>query len=1833
VPAFPRLTFLNPVGLTFAPGTSRLYVWEREGRVWSFENNPSASQKRLVLDLSKQCQGWDDSGLLGLVFHPDFQKNRYMYVWYTYVSPGKVQGDPNNRLPVFLPNRDRLSRFTLDESGVAIAGSELVMIEQNAGSIWHNGGGMFFHPVDGFLYITNGDDAATANSQVLTQNLFSCILRIDVDKRGGTISHPPRREPVSGRTRSLPGGPHYYIPDDNPFVGVPNALEEIWALGLRSPHRMTVDPVTGRIFVGDVGDGAREEITMIEPTDPVGLNLQWPYKEGFVAKSAPPVPLIGTEKPPVLDYGHGGDGFAVIGGFVYRGAVHAGAWPQGLTGEYLFGDNDSRKIWRLNLSTHPATKEELFTLPNGPGPSSGKNYTGLSSFGLDEKGELYMCQLSSTGGQIYKLARTGALQGPPLPPLLSGTGAFQAPVREMTPARGMVPYTVNSPLWSDGADKSRWIAVPNDGPPYQASEQAGFAPTGEWTFPSGTVLVKHFELSIDENDPTVKRRLETRLLVRDPAPQAASNSLYGVTYKWRADNTDAELLDGSVTEHLSIKTTAPIAAFMATDIGGPAPAGSATAMEGGYRITAGGKDIWAEADQLHFAYQPRIGDFDVIARVHSVTQPDLYTKVGLMARETLDANSRHAFAMLFPTNAIRHRNTGAYEFQYRDTTGGASTAVYPEPSIPGSGSRTWVRLRRQGGLFTGYASLDGVSWTPYGTVTLPKAPATMFLGMAVTSHASGRPAAAEFRDLANVRAQEWYYPSRSDCLFCHNAEAKFVLGVNTRQLNGEPTPPIDSTGNQLLTWNQLGLLNPGINEAGLAKFDRLVPVTDGSAPLEHRVRSYIDANCAHCHRPGGVHSALFDGRHATPLASQNLVGGRVFHDLGIDGAKVVKARDVQRSILFKRGSTRDPSLQMPPLATNVVDTQAMAVLRGWINSLPGLPVLDPPVISPSGDGLFNQSVEVTLLHDEPGTALHYTLDRTMPTSSSARYTAPFTLEADSTVTARAFKPSFGQSVSASAAFTVVPLRAPENPPGTVNGLVYQSFEGDWGTLPDFETLMPIKTGVTNTFDVGLRSRGDSFALRFTGYLEVPTDGLYTFYTSSDDGSRLSLGTELVVDNDGLHPVLEKSGTIGLKAGKHAITVTMFDAGAQEALTVSYSGPGLDKRPIPGSVLFRPASVAAPVITPQGGGFAGSQQVSLRSTTEGASIFYTTDGSLPTIGSTFYTGAFTLASSANVRALAVKSGLMPSPVTSAVLTRTDAPPGISAVIASGLNTSVTVVFDKPLDGNSAGNKDHYAISGLEISSAVSSGDTVTLTTQRMADNAQYTLTVNGVRDPAGKVIAPNSTMTFRYFPAGSISREYWTDIGGSAISSLTSSPGYPHGPAGGDQPVWFEAPHNWANNYGTRMRGYLIPGQNARYTFALATDDAGELWLSTDEKPANKAQIVRIAGWTGRRRWTTTSGGTPLQYTTPTSLISGQRYYLEAVQKEGDGEDNLAVLAVPMGTPIHDDDAPIGGPQLAPYIEPVRILSHPASQTVPAGQQVTFAFVAAGSAPRTYQWLKNGAALRGATGPRLMLNNVTRRDAASYSVVIGNLSNNVTSESAALTVTQPVEVSFSAAASSGSESLGTARWVVSLSVSPSVTASVDYAVTGGGAAHGGLDYQTLTSGTLYFTPGGPTAQELTLSIVPDLLDEADESIQVRLSNPVNARLGAHRSHSYTIRDDDAGPTLAFTLASSSSVEGAALAAVQVELSAHSGRTVVVPFTVTGTAMGNGIDHSLGQGKLTFSPGEKSKTLYIPLADDAAPESAETIILSLGTPLNSTLGATDVHTLTILDDEPASARSSD
>lgn len=404
--------------------------------------------------------------------------------------------------------------------------SEFVLIDQHDRDLLHNGGGMFFGP-DGFLYLSLGDEGKWSdhygNAQRVDGSLFSGVIRIDVDC-GPVRSHPIPRQPLNGKTQG------YFIPNDNPWVGRPDTLEEFWAIGLREPHRMTFDPATETVWVGDVGQDSWEEIDVIEK----GGNYQWPWFEGtHGGAKLKPGEILGIEKPPVLDYGRD-VGKCVIGGYVYRGS----RYPE-LTGKYVYGDNESGDVFALSWdpqSNRALGQEVLCRMP-------GVGQSGLSSFAVDVEGELYLLKVGYEDGGIYKLARTGTA-GESLPKTLSATGAF-ADVRNLIPATGLIPYEINVPFWSDGAEKRRWIALPNDGPPYDEKETIAFGEQEEWSFPRGTVFVKHFELPTG-NGPM---RIETRVLVLSGNGQA-----HGASYRWREDSSDADLVTVATVGNISLES-------------------------------------------------------------------------------------------------------------------------------------------------------------------------------------------------------------------------------------------------------------------------------------------------------------------------------------------------------------------------------------------------------------------------------------------------------------------------------------------------------------------------------------------------------------------------------------------------------------------------------------------------------------------------------------------------------------------------------------------------------------------------------------------------------------------------------------------------------------------------------------------------------------------------------------------------------------------------------------------------------------------------------------------------------------------------------------------------------------------------------------------------------------------------------------------------------------------------------------------------------------------------------------------------------------------------------
>jgi uncharacterized repeat protein (TIGR03806 family) len=934
-------------GMAVAPD-GRIFICEQTGALRVVRNDALLPDPAVTVEVDS---AWE-RGLLGVALDPDFTAHQRLFL--LHVSPKPF---PHHRV----------SRFTL-RGDSAVSGSEVVLLEGDdqtklGGSIpaGHQGGGAHFGK-DGCLYLGIGEQTAGSPSQRL-DTLQGKLLRIRADGS---------------------------IPEDNPFYRVASGkYRAIWAYGLRNPFGFAVEPDTGRIFVNDVGSSRWEEIN----EGIAGANYGWPDSEGpttnplhrgplhaygesptqsiaggafyepstmqfppeyagkyffadyilnwirvldpreprsaaefarglsgpvdlqvgpdgslyclnrnvwvndaklqprtgtlhrisYTPRSGRPAPRI-TAEPVDVTVAAGdkavlrieamGDGLrfqwekegrpvpeARSASFILPAAAtfeapadgSAGGWAGGGTEwrcvvanahgavlsrpcrvrvaalrapaapcptvpglEYEYHELSKGEILAFRPETRVAAGSvESFALPpRARGERFGVTFQGfleiardgVYTFHLAAKGRTklfvssaevagtlmaggprsisgsiglraglhpirldysrvagpagFELSYSVPGGteepipssRLFRLDRTAP--APPAPPggplerrdlvttlsvpekpedlplLLSETGAFLS-LADLTPAPGLIPYDVNSPLWSDGAIKRRWIAIPGD-------SKIGFSPRGAWRFPAGTVLVKHFELA-GGGPPPRTRRLETRLLV-----VGKSGKGYGATYKWRPDQSEADLLPGALVEE--------------------------TPIEKG----------------------------------------------------------------------------------------------------------------------------------------------------------------------AGLERRTWYYPGRSDCLVCHTANAGFVLGVNTRQLNRAAlaTPPAAGE-NQLQAWSKLGLFGSPLDGAAISTMARLAAVNDLSAPLEDRVRSYLDSNCSHCHRPGGARGE-FDARFETPMERQKLIDGSlVAADLCVPGARVVTPGARSLSMIYLRMSRRLDVFNMPPLASFEVDTEALAAVGEWIDRFPG----------------------------------------------------------------------------------------------------------------------------------------------------------------------------------------------------------------------------------------------------------------------------------------------------------------------------------------------------------------------------------------------------------------------------------------------------------------------------------------------------------------------------------------------------------------------------------------------------------------------------------------------------------------------------------------------------------------------------------------------------------------------------------------------------------------------------------------------------------------------------------------------------------------------------------
>jgi glucose/arabinose dehydrogenase len=361
----------RPVFATFAPGvTNRLFIAEQSGAIRTLELSSKTLASSPVLTLGNLANG-GEQGLLGLAFDPNYASNGYFY------TNAVEQGGTAGRTVI---NRYQMTGSPLTSITSSLSSASAVLSFDQPFTN-HNGGWIGFSPRDNNLYIASGDGGSgndPLNHGQRLDTLLGKILRIDPTVDG--FANDPDR--------------NYSIPLSNPFVNNASANPEIWAYGLRNPYRSSFDRLNGDLWIGDVGQGLREEINFQAGTSTGGENYGWRIREGTI-----PTPEVGGTAPigaiePVYDYLHGGgplEGNSVTGGYVYRGAD-----PR-LQGKYIFGDFVTGNVWAFDYDGQTRTNflrlNDLFAFDAGA-------LNNLSSFAEDASGNLYLLDYD---GEIFRI--------------------------------------------------------------------------------------------------------------------------------------------------------------------------------------------------------------------------------------------------------------------------------------------------------------------------------------------------------------------------------------------------------------------------------------------------------------------------------------------------------------------------------------------------------------------------------------------------------------------------------------------------------------------------------------------------------------------------------------------------------------------------------------------------------------------------------------------------------------------------------------------------------------------------------------------------------------------------------------------------------------------------------------------------------------------------------------------------------------------------------------------------------------------------------------------------------------------------------------------------------------------------------------------------------------------------------------------------------------------------------------------------------------------------------------------------------------------------------------
>jgi uncharacterized repeat protein (TIGR03806 family) len=871
---------------------------------WNLDSGV-ATQTSTLPDV--RCE-WED-GALSLALDPNFTQNNWIYFQYT--SPGSIT---------------QVSRYTVNASNGLDLNSRTDIIQWTTGNEAHGhmGGSMLFDN-DGNLIITTGDnmaaggyytDAAQASSGN-TNDLRGKVIRIKSGTNGG-----------------------YSVPAGNLF-GAGDSLHrpEIYGMGFRNPYRINIDPLTGYLYVGDIGPDA----STASAEGPMGMdeineisqasNFGWPWILGFNEPYAgfDPFNLVNNyhlntgatnipdASPAMWTVFHRG----TMVGPVYRldsSINHEYKLPAYFDGKLIFWDFNSSKFFTIDMAGD-RTQHSDFPLPS-------QGIDGAIDVELDPRThQLYVLQWGTgcCGKEPYgngKLYRFDYVGGGTL-----GQNVALGGIATASSTAGS-----NGPSMAiDGNESTRWESASSDPQTFELDLQQGTT--------IASIVIKW---------------------------EAAFSSAY--TIEASADGSSWTQLvsvsggSGGIERHLiNSQNSYHYLRF------------TGTARGTGY-----GHSFWEfevyKGDTVEPCPNGCYLNMPATLDANFTDVPQLLSQTGTFA-DTANLVPVDRLIPFKPNTALW--SDRALKMRWMSLPDGATvnwheTADWTWPTgsvavkhfeLPLDADGNMRRLETRLLVMQANGQVYGVTYRWNSAQTDAELLTTDVQDTFTITNADG-----------TTWQQTWTYPSPQQCLACHTQESAQFLGLSTRQLNGDYDYPGLGVQNQLAQWNNLSLFSPSFNNANIGSFDQMAAINDTSASLEHRVKSYLDTNCAHCHGTGNGGSQ-WNARFNTPLAQMLIVdepttGIRDYNNYyGIVNALVVESGNPHESILYIRDKSVNPDDRMPPLARALEHPEYIQVLEQWINSLSGSsnPIVQLPVVATTSSSVEGSHAAANATDGDPST--------------------------------------------------------------------------------------------------------------------------------------------------------------------------------------------------------------------------------------------------------------------------------------------------------------------------------------------------------------------------------------------------------------------------------------------------------------------------------------------------------------------------------------------------------------------------------------------------------------------------------------------------------------------------------------------------------------------------------------------------------------------------------------------------------------------------------------------------------------------------------------------------